>query len=62
MPRLVIERGRTVVLADVAAMVGAPGAAAAGLWFAAREAHGALVGQCDLTAAHIAAAIADLVA
>jgi hypothetical protein len=41
-------RGKTVVVADVddiAAMVGAPGAAAAGLWFAAREAHGALVGQ-----------------
>src|SRR3954454_2892018 len=41
-------RGRTVVVADVddvAAMVGAPGAAAAGLWFAAHEAHGALVGQ-----------------
>ncbi|WP_144022879.1 hypothetical protein [Asanoa hainanensis] len=41
-------RGRTVVVADVddvAAMVGPPGAAAAGLWFAAHEAHGALVGQ-----------------
>nr|MDT0663305.1 adenylyl-sulfate kinase [Micromonospora sp. DSM 115978] len=41
-------RGRTVVLVDVdevAAMVGAPGAGAAGLWFAAHEAHGALVGQ-----------------
>lgn len=41
--------GRTVVIADVddvAAMVGSPGAAAeAGLWFAAHEAHGALVGQ-----------------
>jgi hypothetical protein len=46
--RLLTERGRTVVVADVddvAAMVGAPGAAAAGLWFAAHEAHGALVGQ-----------------
>jgi hypothetical protein len=30
---------------DVAAMVGAPGAARAGLWFAAHEAHGAMVGQ-----------------
>jgi hypothetical protein len=41
-------RGKTVVVADVddvAAMVGSPGAAAAGLWFAAHEAHGALVGQ-----------------
>jgi hypothetical protein len=40
--------GRTVVVADVddvAAMVGPPGAAAAGLWFPAHEAHGALVGQ-----------------
>ena len=41
-------RGHTVVVADVdevAAMVRAPGAAAAGLWFAAHEAHGALVGR-----------------
>ena len=41
-------RGRTVVVADVddvAAMVGEPGAGKAGLWFAAHEAHGALVGQ-----------------
>lgn len=41
-------RDRTVVVADVddvAAMVAAPGAARAGLWFAAHEAHGALVGQ-----------------
>jgi hypothetical protein len=40
--------GKTVVVADVddvAAMVAAPGAAEAGLWFAAHEAHGALVGQ-----------------
>src|SRR3954454_16988419 len=46
--RLLTARGRTVVVADVddvAAMVGAPGAAQAGLWFAAHEAHGALVGQ-----------------
>lgn len=36
----------TVVIADVddvAAMVEPPGAGAAGLWFAAHEAHGALV-------------------
>lgn len=41
-------RGHTVVVADVddvAAMVAPPGAAEAGLWFAAHEAHGALVGQ-----------------
>ena len=41
-------RGHTVVIADVddvAAMVGRPGAGAAGLWFAAHESHGALVGQ-----------------
>ncbi|MEQ4304761.1 AAA family ATPase [Plantactinospora sp. B6F1] len=40
--------GRTVVIVDVdevAAMVGPPGAGRAGLWFAAHEAHGALVGQ-----------------
>jgi hypothetical protein len=46
--QLITGRGRTVVVADVddmAAMVGTPGAAEAGLWFAAREAHGALVGQ-----------------
>lgn len=41
-------RGHTVVIADVddvAAMVGNPGAGVVGLWFAAHEAHGALVGQ-----------------
>lgn len=41
-------QGHTVVIADVddiAAMVGPPGAGRAGLWFAAHEAHGALVGQ-----------------
>jgi hypothetical protein len=46
--RRLTGRGRTVVVADVddvAAMVGRPGAAEAGLWFAAHEAHGALVGQ-----------------
>lgn len=45
--RLVASR-HTVVVADiddVAAMVGHPGAGAVGLWFAAHEAHGALVGQ-----------------
>jgi chloramphenicol 3-O-phosphotransferase len=46
--RLLTARGRTVVVADlddVAAMVGPPGAARTGLWFAAHEAHGAMVGQ-----------------
>jgi thymidylate kinase len=46
--RVLTARGSTVVVADVddvAAMVGRPGAAAAGLWFAAHEGHGALVGQ-----------------
>lgn len=40
--------GSSVVVADVddvAAMVCPPGAGAAGLWFAAHEAHGVLVGQ-----------------
>lgn len=40
--------GSTVVIVDVddvAAMVAGPGAGAAGLWFAAHEAHGALVAQ-----------------
>ncbi|QDP97027.1 hypothetical protein FOE78_14820 [Microlunatus elymi] len=43
-----VAGGRTVVIADVddvAAMVGPPGAGAAGLWFDAHRAHGALVGQ-----------------
>lgn len=42
------RQGKTVVVADVddvAAMVAVPGAAQAGLWFAAHQAHGALVGQ-----------------
>ena len=40
--------GHTVVVADVddvAAMVAPPGAGTVGLWFAAHEAHGALIGQ-----------------
>ena len=43
-----ISAGRTVVIADVddvAAMVCTPGAGATGLWFAAHQAHGALVSQ-----------------
>src|SRR3954452_9258210 len=46
--QLLTGRGRTVVVVDVddvAAMVKAPGAAEAGLWFAAHESHGALIGQ-----------------
>lgn len=46
------EDGRTVVIADVdevAAMVAGPGAAASGLWFAAHQAHGALVAQWVLS-------------
>ena len=42
------QQGLTVVVADVddvAAMVAAPGAAAAGLWSAAHEVHGVLVAQ-----------------
>lgn len=43
-----VRAGRTVVIADiddVADMVGEPGAGAAGLWFAAHQAHGAVVAQ-----------------
>jgi adenylylsulfate kinase-like enzyme len=46
--RRLTGRGHLVVVADVddvAAMVGPPGAGAVGLWFAAHEAHGALVAQ-----------------
>ncbi|MFY1691698.1 AAA family ATPase [Plantactinospora sp. WMMB782] len=46
--RQLTDIGSTVVIADVdevAAMVGPPGAGPAGLWFAAHEAHGAMVGQ-----------------
>lgn len=45
---LLTASGHSVVVADideVAEMVRPPGAARAGLWFAAHEAHGALVGQ-----------------
>ncbi|HJY45216.1 MAG TPA: hypothetical protein VJ301_11380 [Propionibacteriaceae bacterium] len=43
-----IDAGRFVIVTDVddvAMMVCAPAAGAAGLWFAAHQAHGALVGQ-----------------
>ncbi len=54
---------RTVVVADVddvADMVGTPGAAAAGLWFAAHEAHGALVGQWMRTAIDVVIAVGPI--
>lgn len=43
-----VRAGLTAVIADVddvAAMVAGPGAGAVGLWFAAHQAHGALVGR-----------------
>ncbi len=52
--------GQTVVIADVddvAAMVVGPGAAAAGLWFAAHQAHGALVAQWMRSAADVIIAV-----
>lgn len=45
---LLVDRGRSVVIADVddvAAMVLGEGAGAVGLWFAAHRAHGALVAE-----------------
>ncbi len=50
----------TVVVADiddVAAMVAGPGAAPTGLWFAAHEAHGALVGQWMRSSADLVIAV-----
>jgi hypothetical protein len=50
------REGRTVVIADVddvAAMVAEPGAAEAGLWFAAHEVHGALVARWMLTEVNV---------
>ena len=58
--RRLTEGSRTVVVADVddvAAMVGTPGAAAAGLCFAAHEAHGALVGQWMRSAVDVVIAV-----
>ena len=55
--------GRLTVLVDVddvAAMVAAPGAAAAGLWFAAHQAHGALVGTSMRAAVDIVIAIGPI--
>jgi adenylylsulfate kinase-like enzyme len=57
---LLTDAGRTVVVADVdevAAMVRRPGAGAAGLWFAAHEAHGALVGQWMRSAVDVVIAV-----
>ena len=42
---------------DVAAMVATPGAARAGLWFAAHEAHGALVAQWMRSAVDVVIAV-----
>ena len=52
--------GQTVIIADVddvAAMVAGSGAAAAGLWFAAHQAHGALVAQWMRSAADVIIAV-----
>ncbi|MET0773231.1 MAG: AAA family ATPase [Candidatus Limnocylindrales bacterium] len=60
---LLTGRGRTVVVADVdevAAMVRAPGAAAAGLWHAAHEAHGALAGQWLRSAVDVVVAVGPI--
>jgi thymidylate kinase len=55
--------GRSVVLVDVddiAAMVAGPGAAAAGLWFAAHQAHGALVGTWMQTGVDVVIAVGPI--
>jgi shikimate kinase len=55
--------GRSVVLVDVddvAAMVTGAGAAAAGLWSAVHEAHGALVGAWMQTAADVVIAVGPI--
>jgi len=58
-----IRAGRTVVIADVddvAAMVCTPGAGAAGLWFAAHLAHGALVSQWMRTEADVVISVGPI--
>ena len=58
-----IQDGLTVVIADlddVAAMVAKPGAAASGLWFAAHQAHGALVVQWVLSEVDIVMSIGPI--
>jgi adenylylsulfate kinase-like enzyme len=55
--------GRTVVIVDVddvAHMVADPGAANVDLWFAAHEAHGALVGQWMRSAADVVIAVGPI--
>lgn len=55
--------GRSAVLVDVdevAAMVARPGAAAAGLWFAAHQAHGSLVGKWMQTAVDVVIAVGPI--
>jgi hypothetical protein len=61
--RQLTDGGCSVVVADVddvAGMVGAPGAAAAGLWFAAHEVHGALVGQWMRSAVDVVIAVGPI--
>ena len=58
-----VSTGRTVVVADVddvAAMVAGPGAGAVGLWFAAHQAHGALVGQWMNSAADVVISVGPI--
>jgi thymidylate kinase len=65
MAQAVAGQGRSAVLVDVddiAAMVAAPGAAAAGLWFAAHQAHGALVGKWMQTAVDVVIAVGPIYA
>src|SRR5690242_4865736 len=57
--------GRSAVLVDVddvAAMVTGSGAAAAGLWFAAHQAHGSLVGGWMRTAVDVVIAVGPIYA
>jgi hypothetical protein len=58
-----VSTGRTVVIADVddvAAMVAGPGAGAVGLWHAAHQAHGALVGQWMDSAADVVISVGPI--
>jgi thymidylate kinase len=57
----VLSRSAVLVdLDDVAAMVAGPGAAVAGLWFAAHQAHGALVGKWMQTAVDVVIAVGPI--
>src|SRR6059036_1374502 len=63
MAQAVAGQGRSAVLVDVddiAAMVAGPGAAATGLWFAAHQAHGALVGKWMQTAVDVVIAVGPI--